>query len=41
MQRFGTPVVSFEYQPHPGQRESRFPQPKDRSSHRPKEDSHV
>lgn len=41
MERFGTPAVSLEYQPMPGQRESRFPQPKDRSMHRPKEDNHV
>lgn len=41
MQRFGTPLASFEYQPQPGQRESRFPLPKDRSIHRPKEDRHV
>lgn len=41
MQRFGTPLVSLEYQPMPGQRESRFPQPKDRSMQRPKEESHV
>lgn len=41
MQRFGTPLVSLEYQPMPGQRESRFPQPKDRSMQRPKEEPHV
>lgn len=41
MQRFGTPLISLEYQPMPGQRESRFPQPKDRSMQRPKEERHV
>ena len=41
MQRFGTPAASLEYQPRPGERESRFPTPKDRSMHRPKEDRHV
>lgn len=41
MERFGTPTTSLEYRPIPGQRESRFPQPKDRSMHRPKEDNHV
>lgn len=41
MQRFGTPLASLEYQPMPGQRESRFPQPKDRSMQRPKEEHHV
>lgn len=41
MQRFGSPVTSLEYQPFPGQRETRFPQPKDRTMHRPREDRHV
>lgn len=41
MERFGTPVSSLEYQPRPGERESRFPTPKDRAMHRPKEESHV
>ncbi len=41
MERFGTPVPSLELQPRPGQRESRFPTPKDRSMHRPKEEPHV
>lgn len=41
MERFGTPIVSPGYQPRPGQRESRFPQPKDRAMQRPKEDTHV
>lgn len=41
MERFGTPVVSLEYQPRPGERESRFPTPKDHTIHRPKEENHV
>ena len=41
MQRFGSPAASLEYQPSPGQRETRFPRPKDRTMHRPKEDRHV
>lgn len=41
MQRFGNPTASLEYQPRPGERESRFPVPKDRAMHRPKEESHV
>lgn len=41
MRRFGSPAVSLEYQPRPGERESRRPAPKDRAMHRPKEDNHV
>ena len=41
MERFGTPIHALDYQPHPGERESRFPTPKDRAMHRPKEDDHV
>lgn len=41
MERFGNPPPSLEYQPMPGQRESRFPQPKDWTMHRPREERHV
>lgn len=41
MQRFGTLPPSLEYQPHPGERESRFPAPRERTMQRPKEESHV
>lgn len=41
MERFGTPVHALDYQPRPGERESRFPQPRDRAMQRPKEDAHV
>ncbi len=41
MERFGSPVPSLEPQPMPGQRESRFPQPRDRAMQRPKEEPHV
>lgn len=41
MERFGTPLPTLEYQPMPGQRESRYPIPKDRAMQRPKEEPHV
>lgn len=41
MKRFGTPISALLMQPRPGERETRFPTPKDRSMHRPKEDRHV
>lgn len=41
MRRFGTTAVSLEYQPRPGERESRLPLPRDRAMQRPREGSHV
>lgn len=42
MKRYGTSSFPLLRQPRPADRESRFPQPKDRSMHRPKEGSrHV
>ena len=41
MKRFGSPACTLEYQPRPGERESRYPAPRDRSMHRPKEENHV
>lgn len=40
--RFLSPCHILEYQPVPGDRESRFPQPRDRTMNHPrKEPSHV
>lgn len=41
MERFGTPLPALEPQPMPGQRESRYPIPKDRAMQRPREERHV
>jgi len=42
MHRYGTTPFILIRQPRPGNRETRFPVPRDRSMHRPKEDScHV
>lgn len=41
MERFGSPAYSLILTPRPGERESRFPKPRDRHMHRPKEDAHV
>ena len=42
MQRYGSSPFVLLRQPRPADREARFPQPKDRSMHRPKEGkSHV
>jgi len=36
--RFGTPCLTLLPISRPGERESRFPQPRDRSMHRPKKE---
>lgn len=41
MERFGSPVCSLVMTPRPGERESRFPVPRDRHMHRPKEGDDV
>lgn len=38
--RFGSPSCVLLPQPHPGERESRLYQPRDRSMHRPREEAH-
>lgn len=39
MQRYGSTPFSAIRQPRPGDRESRFPTPADRSFHRPKKEA--
>lgn len=39
MQRYGPTPFSTVRQPRPGDRESRFPTPRDRSFHRPKKEA--
>lgn len=42
MQRFTTPTDLMDAHPRPGQHESRYPQPRDRTMNHPlKEDSHA
>ena len=41
MERFGSPAYSLILTPCPGERESRFPVPRDRHMHRPKEGDDV
>lgn len=42
MRRFVSPLYILGYQPRPGERESRFRTPKDRTMNRPREENdHV